>query len=1180
MKRVALGLVAALAVPVSGWAAEITQALQHASGSPELRALAQAWSSRGDELLRGLASSTQEERRGAAVLIGELRADCGIPPERLLAALSACKDDEARRWAGRALLGRLADIPPAKVLDLQDPPLVLRLLADHPAAATLTDAAVVARLRLWLADAAWCEQAALLIAQRGTTATWGKLLVEAIATAAKQKADGAPVIYAAHQALCQLTRTQRGLASYAGHYDLLVADWNDALSATTPATTATDPAVVDAIGRLPAAEALTELLRTGPSALPALEQAMAAADKERRRELASAARLVARAVSPGLHAKLGDAGLVGIDAARPKERLAALTAIAAVVQSEADAAGILHLVTWLDDPDATVRVAALDRLVRLSDAHKTFKQKWSMQEDGLFPPAQCRWRLRRSLTRGGSDEQVSALQVIASLKANDLADDVAGLLLSPAPIVVETAIETLGHLSGSGQQAPLMRLVSDRRQPTPRRITVLEMLSKNAGSGNSGNASEQAAQLRLADQLERVGIDGDDPLMRGPARKAQFALVVSAEKRTVILDELLSGPPEAQRAGLELIHHTASDPWRYRLGSGNQTEFYLDRALPFLFDDRTDVATLAAGALVQPLDDNELRDRVLGLFPATSAARQSLTQWCARTDRPWPDHLALGVALNVVTQDAALAALRSIPEGGMRNVWYELVRRSDDPAAILRNVLGLQPADGVVPNAVAYQVLKAVTAHCLRSPRMLPLVLKTAALDVLGSQPKSDYGSSDRTMTRTYTLGDGSKLVLKGQQPAGGERTSFSFDTESMVWSVVGGAPTTPDEATLDQVVRLLGDLRVGEDHVADRALLIALLTNTPPSPEIKIDVQGDGDLWRLIAAQHPQVRPRLIAAFAKPSDNSGYTLPKFVIAGDTDMLVVVMEHIRVADDDYDVRRFVPYLNSLTPEVIEPHLGTLLASKGGGLTEVKALVKKVGRLPLAAALAAVAQGQTLDGKVMAYGEADLPTLTTTLSALEPSVILSSIATLRVVREAAPMVFDQVMAQQAARQDATGAAWLRMGLPFQAGMRSLYDQALNATQADVWLVGAAIALKESRLDATGFLAHVRTLPADSLKDAALVATRYLSGKLAGHEQELSAIITRAPASALAGWVPLLPAHDLIATALAERVRNPLIADQVGLPLAALLSADNAAWLPLVRTIAHAAGGRLDYLLPRE
>ncbi len=1142
--------------------------------------LGKEWAGRGDDLLRAFGSTSPEERRGAAVLIGELRADCGIAPERLLAALSACTDDDARRWAGRAMLGQLADIPPASVLELRDPVLVLRLLADHPAASALTDSTVVNRLRQWLADPSWAEQVAVLIAQRGAIATWGRPLVEAIATAAKQKEDGVPVILAAHHALCQLTRTQRGLGSYAGHYDLLVADWNDALSATTPTSTTTDPAVADAIGLLPAASALTDLLRAGPSALPAIEQAMAAADKTRRRELASAARLVARAVSPILYAKLGEPGLVGIDAARPRERLAALTSIAAVVQNDADAAGLLHLVTWLDDPDETVRVAALDRLVRLSDVRKTFKSEWKLGDESLFPAAQCRWRLRRSLTRGGSDEQVSVLQLVASLQASDLADDVAGLLLSPAPIVVETAIETLGHLSGRGQQAPLMRLVTDRRQPTPRRITVLEMLSKNAGSGDSGDFNEKAARQRLVDQLERVGLDGDDPLMRGPARRAQFGLTVLPEKRRGILDELLSGPPEALRAGLELLHHTASDPYRYRIGSGNQTEFYLDRAVPYLFDPRPELATLAAGALVQPLDDDERRGRVLALFPDASAERQSLQTWCARSDRPWPDHLALGLALGAVTHDAAITALRSIPEGGMRNVWYELLRRSDDPAAILRDMLVFQPVDGVVPDALSYQALKTVSALCLRSPRLLPTVLAASAIDVLGSQSKSDFGGSDRSMTKTYTLGDGTKLVLKGRQRPGGDPNSYSFDEESMEWSVVSGAPTKPDDATVQEVVRLLGELRVGKDHVGDRALLLALLTNTLPPPEIVVDVQSDGDLWRLIMAQHPQQRARVIATFAKPDDYSSYILPRFVIAGNVDLLAAAMEHIRIADDDYDVQRFMPYLNSLTPEVLEPHLGTLLASKGGARPEVKALVKKIGRLPLSAALAAVAQGRTLDGKVMAYGDTEITTLTTAFSAMEPSVILGAVASLRLVREASPMVFDRVMAEQAARQDATGAAWLRMGLPFQAGMRSLYDQALTATQPDVWLVGAAIALKESRLDTAGFLARTVTLPVDSLKDAGLVATRYLNGKLAGHEPALVTIIARAPASALAGWVPLVPAHETIAAALAERVRNPLVADQIGLALAARLSADSAAWAPLVHVIAKAADGRLDYLLPRK
>ncbi len=1171
-----------LAVMTSAWSADAAQALRHASGSPELRALGQSWTGRGDDLLHALAATEADERRGAAVLIGELGAASGIAPDKLLGALIACSDDDARRWAGRALLGRLAEVPPARLLDLRDPVLVLRLLANHPDPAVLTDGAVVARLRQWLGDAAQSEAVALLIAQRGTLATWGRPLVEAITAAAKQKDAGAMVVMAAHQALCLLTRTQRGLASYAGHYDLLVADWNDALAATTPIAATSDPVVTDAIGRLPSSAALNALLRIGPSALSAIEQAMASADKDRRRVLAPVARLVARAVSPALYAKLGDDGLAGIDAARPKDRLTALGVVATTVQSNADAAGILHLVTWLDDPDVGVRIAALDRLVRLSDARKNFKGEWKLEDAALFPSAQCRWRLRRSLTRGGADEQVSALQVIASLSANDLAEDVAGLLLSPSAIVVETAIETLGHLSGSGQQVPLMRLVTDRRQPTPRRITVLELLAKNVGSGNSGSASDKAARLQLADQLERVGSEGDDPAMRGPARRAQFALAQAPEKRKSILKELLEGSPVLQRAGLELLHHTASDPWRYRTDSNDKTEFYLDRALPFLFDARLEIATLAAGALVQPLDDDDRRAQVLALFPAGSSPRTALQEWCARTDRPWADHLALGLALDLVTHDAALTALRSIPDGAVRNVWFELLRRSDDPAAILRDVVALQPAGGVVPDSVAYQVLNAVAGICLRSPRLLPVVLQAKTIDALGSHPKTDYGNggTNRTLTKTFTLKEGKTLVLVGRPPPSTGRTSYSYEEETMVWSVQGAAPAQPDDAALDEVARLLGDLRVGKDHSDKRAVLVALITGIPPSADVKVNVQSHGDLWRIVAARHPEQRTRLVAAFIKPDEYSGYVLQKFLVSGNPDMLDAVMAQIRAANDDYTVRRYVPYLSSLTTELVEPHLGTLLASRGGGIEEVKTLVKKIGRLPLTAALAAMSQGRSLEGKVMAYGESEQAALSATLSTMEPAVILSGIASLRVIREGAPMVFDRVMVEQAARQDATGAAWLRMGLPLQVGMRQLYEQALASPQPAVWLVGAAIALKETRLDAAAFLARVAQLPADALKDAALVATRYLNGKLAGHEIVLASIISRAPASALAVWVPLLPAHEVVAKALLERVRDPLVADQVGLPLAMRVSTDAISWSPLIRLIVPAAGGRLDYLLPRE
>ena len=1203
MSRVMNGVMSGIALTMAGavWSAETTaestaKAMRFASGSPELRTLAEAWRDHGDDLLRAFASADKNERQGAAVIIGELRAQSGIKPERLLQALIACSDNDACRWAGRALVGRTEGLPAADILKLADQTLVLRLLADQADAAVMNDAAVVARLRQWLAAPASAEATALLIAQRGSLATWGRPLVETISLASKRGVDGNDTIAVAHQALCVLTRTQRGLASYAGHYDLLVADWSDALAAAKAAPmAAVDSQVADAIARLPDSAALMALLQVGPSALPAIEQAMSGVDKNRRKELAPAARLVARAVTLKLYKTVGDVGLTGIDGERVKDRLATFAVVAQAVEKNADAPGLIHLITWLDDADAVVRVAALDRLVRMSDVRKTFGGKWELSDTGLFPTAHCRWRLRRVLTRGTPDEQVAALQLIASLSTKDLGDDVAGLLLSPSAMVVDTAIETIGRLDGSQVQAQLVRLISDHAQPVLRRIKALELIGKDSSSSSSisysfssdsetaKNASKDVARLRLLEQLNRVHANTEDLALRCAVKKALFKLVNSTEKRRAIIAEMLAGGTTERQAGMEMIYATVSNPYEYRVGSGNDQPLFIDLALPLLFAaEQPTLANMAANSIASAMNNDDQRVKALALFDADK--KQALSVWCARSDRSWPYHLALGIALKVVDHDRALPLLKALAEGDAYAPWREHVLRAKDPLEVLRDALATQPQDGPIFAAVASQILTYVTSQALTSPVLLPQVLAAGALDALPGSAKTDYGSgsgsgNERVVTKVYTLSDGQTLTLVGKQRPGGDEDSFSYDDEMMTWSVQGVAPSSPDANGLAAMTRLLGDLRVGKDSTVHHALVLALLAGQEPPRTLEVEIDGHTELWKILAVIHPTIRPQIVAAFSKGGEMSRYYLEKFIILGNPDLLNAVMSMVATMENNYEIEQMIPYLSSLEVALVEPHIATLLTSPAANESEkVKALVKKIGRVPLAAALTVVGQGLALEGKITPYTEADAANLATALSAMTPAVILATSSSLRIIRDTAPLIFDRVMAVEAARQDANGAAWLRTGLPLQAGMRPLYDQALLAKQPDIWLVGAAIALKEKRLDAPGFMARAVELPAESLKDASLVAARYLQGKLNDQETQLAQIFKRAPGSALASWIPLLPPTEAVAKAIAERVKDPLVADQLGFALAALLRSNDDGWRPLMPLIVPAAGGRLDFLLP--
>ena len=434
-------------------------------------------------------------------------------------------------------------------------------------------------------------------------------------------------------------------------------------------------------------------------------------------------------------------------------------------------------------------------------------------------------------------------------------------------------------------------------------------------------------------------------------------------------------------------------------------------------------------------------------------------------------------------------------------------------------------------------------------------------------------------VTKVYTLSDGQTLTLVGKQRPGGDEESFSYNDETMTWSVQGVAPSSPDADGLAAMARQLGDLRVGKHDTVHHALVLALISGQEPPRTLEIEIGGNTELWKILAVIHPTIRPQIIAAFSKGGEMNRYYVQKFIVLGNPDLLPVVMSMVATMENKYEVEQMIPYLSSLEVALVEPHIATLLTSPAAnGSEKVKALVKKIGRVPLAAALTVVGQGLTLEGKISPYTEADAASLTTALSAMTPAVILATSSSLRIIRDTAPIIFDRVMAVEAARQDANGAAWLRTGLPLQAGMRPLYDQALLAKQPDIWLVGAAIALKEKRLDAPGFMARAVELPAESLKDAALVAARYLQGKLNDQETQLAQIFKRAPGSALASWMPLLPPTEAIAKAIAERVKDPLVADQLGFALAALLRSQHDGWTPLMPLIVPAANGRLDFLLP--
>ena len=1157
-------------------------AMRLGADSPELVALAATWKDRRGELGLRLKAEDPAERRGAARLLGVIGAGEGLHAKGLVAMLATSPDGEVQRLGAVGLLDHLDGLEPARLLSFTDATLVCRLLARHPAKDVLADAAVRARIVAWLADAERCAMAAQLVAERGALSAWGPELVNVIATASTQPMGAAreTLIITAHQTLCVLTRTQRGLDPYASHYALLAKDWGDTLSANrVTAETAPDPELQALVAALPDEQALRTLLMRGPAALSAIEQAMTGADRERRRQLQGGARLLARAVSPVLYEALGIAGLEGMDAEATTERLRALDRAARMVLERNDKRGLVHLLTYLDDRDGAVRGAALDRLVRLSDEKKRFGDNWGIADRSLFPPGQTLWRLRRSLKQGAPDEQVSALQFAASLSATDLGDDVVALLLAPSAMVVETAIETVGHLDLRTQLPVLARIAGDRTQPALRRVKLLDLLGERISRGGSLDAKIGAEVGRI---LERIIGEETDPLVLAAARKARFHSAPQPAQRRAMIDAMLTMGGGQRAAALRLLADHPSARARDSDGSESGAEVLLaDAALPFLFGDERDIAVLAARVFCAAYHDSDHHAALNTLF--TAERRKELGDWCGRTAGSWPDHLALAARLGALPRPQLLTAAGALAkDADSDDLWQALIKSAPDVRSALDEVLAAQQAGTVINDHPKYELVTAVLGRAALNRTLLNEVVASGSFDVIrardNSSSRSGSSSSSSEIARTIPIAGGATLTLKGKRKAGRED---DYDDSAVDWTLVPPLPADlPDESAVAALVERLEALTFKEKNMAAyRDLALCLIARRTPDAKLSKTVARHHELWQILALRDPALRTMVATGLAE--EGSSYYLREFIIMGNPDLLSAVVVVVTKEQSQWSVERYVPYLASLDAAVLTPHLPALLANQHvRDSPKMRQLMAKLGQMPLSLALDLLKQGETRDYGIAPYGEGQLPALTKALAELKPEAVLPAAPLLRKMREASPDIFAKAMTPLLDRRDRLSAVWLRTNLPFQAGLKTYYAEALTSTVPELWLVGSAIALKEGMLSGHDFLTRLAALPPTISVDASLVATRYLAGKLDGEGALLASIIARTPSAALGTWLALSPADQALIAVLVDRVVVAGDASAIGVALAARLNRDRDTWLPVITAVAAKAGGKLDYLLPAD
>ncbi len=1151
MRALALTLVALASVAGAEGGAALADALRLPAGSPRLAAMGGEWSARADELIAEFSASDPARRRGAA----RVAAHAGIPAARLAAALATATDAEVRRLGAAGLIGRLDGIAPATLIGLADPATVCALLANHPDPRVLADPALGKRLTAWLRDADACGAAAELIAARGDLGTHGPGLIAALSD------EDDAIAGAAHQALCALTRTQRSFAAYAGHRDLLARDWQDALAlaAIAPAGQV-DAELLALVSELPEPAARDALLDRGAAALPALEQALAGADRARRRELQPVARLCARWVSSRLYAKLGEVGLAGMDASDPGARLTALREAGAAVVALGDPAGPMHVLTYVDDAEPAVRVAALDRLLRLEDDAKLFRKPWRLTDAGLFPPAHATRRLRRAL-RGSADEQVSALQVVATLDAKELADDIVAALMSPSAAAVETALAALKEIDPGAARMPLLlRLADDVAVPAPRRAQAIDVVAKHLGDWNY--REQTAVRAESAQVFERILVRaGEDPIVIAAACRA-LVKCAGEQRQDALLVGMLSATPRERLLALDLIDDRNEDR-------------HLAPVAAMLFatppeGEMAPVVAQAAKLLAGRVDD----DRA-AVDLAIGDRRPRLLELCAMATPARPALVALGLHLGLLDRGESieLAAVATGEDADL--LWSGLIDSSGRDLAALAVVIERLGAVGTLPDHLPWRMLNAVKRGAVFEPALLAEIVMVGAIDLIPNDGSStDHGSAGRR--RTIDLEGGGELVLKGVGSAA------ASDDDDAGWALDRCDVPAPDPALVPRLIAALRALRLDDEWSLRRDLICAVLERTPPPPAAAVQWSHERDLWLVLAARDPATRAALAAAINAEAEPYGYYLRPFLVAGQPDLVPAAVGLLgRIDDDDSDGTRALTYLASLPPTAVTPHLPALAGNAAvARLAAFKALLKKQPALPLAVALPLLSANRLAGLTIAPYGDDDLAPLGAFLAALPPEQILTRVAGLRLVRDASPATFDRALVAQVETDDARAGTWLRSGLPYLAGMHDRYRAALQSEVPEIWLAGAAFALKEKSLAMPAFLERVATLPERVLADAASVAARYVGDGLAGNGATLAVILRQSPARALAPWLALCPPEEPVVVVIAERARDGAVAGLIGVELATRLRADRATWLPIARRVAAEAGGRLDYLLPAE
>lgn len=1151
-------------------ATELREAAQAPPGSELLARVDQEWKGDEAQLLAALASPDRGTRLGAARLCAQRRPD----PVKLLAALAATTDPQARRLAAAALLDRIEACPPAALASLGDPWLACQLLAAVPGD-PLADAAVAKAVETWLDQALDCEAAAALVAAKGQAATWGAKLI------ARLRHRDAAVVTAAHQALELLTRTQRNLEVYAGDRDLLVQDWQDRLAElgrSAGEAPSPPPELAALVSDLPAPEALAGLLAKPDEALSAVEVAMQGADKGRRRELEPCARLLTRRVSPLLWEALGAEALADLDHEETGRRLKLLARVVAAIRARKDAAGLGHLLTWADDRDPRVRAAAFDWLTRLSDEKERLGGGWSLGGNA-FPEKATAFRLRRSLRQGMPDEIVACLQFIGTLDADALKDDVAALLLAPDAMVVDSAMECLAVLGVETGDAPvLLRLAQDRRQPAARRAKALQLMAKSGGASRRGKGGTPDPLLTALGELAHEA----DPLVARNAVKTLAAL-----------------SDEAGR--VRLLRRLASEgnlATALSLAAEKPTNALLDLIVPALHEPDAGLVRQSARILIAPLASRYHASD--GLSPEAVrkrldlALRRQLHQQVAMRRPGWGILLALLVRLEghlPAFDQTTILPLLTAADGEDRPVLLAALAQA--ASGRLDRTLALLDFHANRPALTEDELRELVGAGLrlgLLAEHLLPAANRAGSERLVAEDSDDDtqQGRKIRTLKLGAHLGTAVVEGTPAERPEAdesGDGPDLGDADRRFVWRVVKPAPFAPDADGCARLATALARLPIAPDDSLSasgaRALAVAILGGADPPPATASLWSECDQAWRILLQLRPELRPTLAAAINATEQPNQWDLEQYVEPGNPDLLPAVLRILATSEDDWRLGRWLTWIGGLPKSELGNGLARLAANQK--LVQHKdfpRLAARIAPLPLDLAIALARVNRLGSVRIAPYGDEGRPLLTETLASVPADRVLAGVASWRSLREAGPGVFDRVLGELLARQDAASVAWLRSGIPLQAGLRQAYLDAEKARDPALALAGLALALKEERASLATLLAAVDQAPPAVQVDAAIIAGRYCVKELPQQSATVASAIGRMPIRAAAAWLGITSPHRELAAALIPKLRSQADADLLAAALAPRLRLDRDAWLPVVQALVAAAGGKLDYLLPMK